>query len=177
MHPCAKFGENWTNSNEMAAKNVKTRWRRRPSWIFDQYFRFCIFPFRHYFMHLCFKFHQNPSIFGRVIAISVFSRWPPPPSWIPVSTSVFLYFTVSCWFAYILKISWWSVNQIKSYCTFRSRPLIMGFPIQRPQFRRFWGATPPNVKIFQQNPQKALSWDNTRRLSHQPLKSGHRLGL
>jgi hypothetical protein len=33
MHLPAKFDENPIKNKETAAKNVKTRWRRRPSWI------------------------------------------------------------------------------------------------------------------------------------------------
>ncbi len=92
MHLPAKFDVNRIISNETAAKNVKTRWRRRPSWIFGPYFRFCVFPLVHDVPYLCFKFHQNPSIFALVMAIYVNPRWPPPPSCFWVLLPVFWFY-------------------------------------------------------------------------------------
>ena len=84
MHLPAKFDVNRIISNETAAKNVKTRWRQRPSWIFGQYFQICAFPLGHDVPYLCFKFHQNPSIFVLVMAFYVNPRWRRRPSWISV---------------------------------------------------------------------------------------------
>ena len=131
-------------SNETAAIYVKSRWRRRPSWIFVRYFRFLNFSIEHDTMYLCFKFHQYRSIFGRVIAKSVFSRWPPPPSCFFDFYFRLANLSVSGWFACTLKKWRWSVHRFKFYDTFRSKPLIMGNPYTRPKLGGFWGKRPPN---------------------------------
>jgi hypothetical protein len=91
MNLPAKFDANRIINKKTAARNVKTRWRRRPSWIFGQHFRFCLFRFGHDIPYLCFKFHQNLPIFAWVIAIYVNPRWPPPPSCFLIFTSGFLF--------------------------------------------------------------------------------------
>ena len=80
MHPPAKFDENQTIDNEMAAYFVKFKMAAAAIMDFSMYIWFRISSIGNAILNLLIKFRQNRSIFNRVIAICVNLIWPPPPS-------------------------------------------------------------------------------------------------